>query len=332
MDKRSEAMVRTLRAPDARGTFARLMSLVAIDLGGTKLASALFSQDGELLRRDSVLLDGREGRDVGALIVERVTALDAGDGGVMAVGVAVPGIYRAERGTVWAPNIAGWDDYPLGAELRNALGPGVRVRVDSDRAACVLGEAWCGAARGCENVAFVTVGTGIGVGLLVDGRVLRGHADIAGAIGWLAVRQPYLSGYRDCGCLEHHASGPGLLKVARERGSPIQTTNDLFDAYNAGDSIATAVLDDAIALWGMMAANLVSLFNPQMIVFGGGIFGPAARFLDRIRDEAARWAQPISMRQVRFVVSSLGGDAPLFGAASLVLTAARHAPRKERIT
>ena len=307
------------------------MSLVSIDLGGTKLASALFGLDGELLRRDSVPLAGREREDVGALIVEQATALDTSDGGVTAVGVAVPGIYRADRGTVWAPNIPGWDDYPLLEELTRALGSGVQVRIDSDRAACVLGEVWCGAARGCENAAFVTVGTGIGVGLLVDGRVLRGHADIAGAIGWLAVRQPYLPDYRDRGCLEHHASGPGLLKAARAQGSTATTTNDLFDSYDAGDSIATAVLDDAVALWGMMAANLVSLVNPEMIVFGGGIFGPASRFLDRIRDEAARWAQPISMSQVRFVVSMLGGDAPLYGAASLVLTAARHAPRVERV-
>jgi glucokinase len=325
-------MVRTLRAPGARGTFARLMSLVAIDLGGTKLASALFSLDGELLRRASVPLAARTGREVGTLIVEQVTALESSVGGVTAVGVAVPGTYRAERGTVWAPNIPGWDDYPLLEELSRAFGPGVTVRIDSDRAACVLGEAWCGAARGCENIAFVTVGTGIGVGLLVDGRVLRGHADIAGAIGWLAVRQPYVPGYRACGCLEYHASGPGLLKVARERGSKTTNTNDLFDAYDAGDPIATTVLDDAVAFWGMMAANLVSLFNPQMIVFGGGIFGPAARFLDRIRDEAAQWAQPIGMRQVRFVVSALGGDAPLYGAASLVLSAAQYAPQRERVT
>ena len=308
------------------------MPLAAIDLGGTKLASALFRQDGEILRRDAVPLAGRQGRDVGALIVEQVTSLGASDEDVTAVGVAIPGIYRSERGTVWAPNIPDWDDYPLLAELRGALGPDVTVRIDSDRAACVLGETWCGAARGCENAAFVTVGTGIGVGLLVDGRVLRGHADIAGAIGWLAVRQPYLPAYRDCGCLEHHASGPGLMKVARQRGSGVASTNDLFDAYDAGDSIATAVLDDAVSLWGMMAANLVSLFNPQMIVFGGGIFGPAARFLDRIRDEAARWAQPISTGQVQFVVSELGGDAPLYGAASLVLTSAQQEPRRERVT
>ena len=303
------------------------MSLLAIDLGGTKLASARFSLDGELLRRDAVQLAGREGRAVGALVAEQGRALRSRDDDVTAVGVAVPGIYRAERGTVWAPNIPGWDDYPLLEELQAALGRDAAVRIDSDRAACVLGEAWRGAARGTENAAFATVGTGIGVGLLVDGHVLRGHADIAGAIGWLAVRQPYLPAYRECGCLEHHASGPGLLKVARARGAAAGlTTTDLFTAYDEGDPIAIAVLDDAISLWGMMAANVVSLFNPEVLVFGGGIFGPASRFLDRIRREAAQWAQPISMGQVRFAVSELGGDAALYGAAKLALTAAAPKP------
>jgi glucokinase len=85
--------------------------------------------------------------------------------------------------------------------------------------------------------------------------------------------------------------------------------------------MAVAVLDNAIELWGMAAANLVSLFNPEIIVFGGGVFGPAARFLDRIRDEARRWAQPIAIEQVRFVVSTLAGDAGLFGAGRLAMLA-----------
>lgn len=291
------------------------MPLLALDLGGTKLASGLFSTDGELFQRDSTLLAGRRGRDVGALIAERVAAVRQ-QAVVTAVGIAVPGIYRAERGTVWAPNIPGWDDYPLLRELQQAVGADVAVTIDSDRAACVLGESWCGAAQGSRNAIFVAVGTGIGVGLLVDGRVLRGHGDIAGAAGWLAVRQPHRAEYVDCGCLEYHASGPGLLKVA----SPSQrypTTADLFAAYDAGDRVAREVVDDAVGLWGMMAANLVSLFNPEIIVFGGGVFGPASRLLDRIRAEATCWAQPISMQQVRFAVSALGGDAGLYGAARL---------------
>lgn len=254
---------------------------------------------------------------------------------ITAVGVAVPGIYRAERGTVWAPNVPGWDDYPLRDELCRALGGDTSVVIDSDRAACILGEAWNGAARGARDAIFLAVGTGIGAGILVDGRVLRGHADIAGAVGWLALDRPFRDAYVSCGCFEYHAAGPGLTTVAREmleampdyagelrRLAPSDvTTARLFAAFDRGDEVATRVLHDAIEFWGMASANLVSLFNPETIVFGGGVFGPAVRFLERIRIEAARWAQPISIGQVRFVASTLGGDAGLYGAARLALDA-----------
>ena len=98
------------------------------------------------------------------------------------------------------------------------------------------------------------------------------------------------------------------------------SASDIFAASDAGDLLAMKVLDNAIELWGMAAANLVSLFNPAMIVFGGGIFGPAAKFLDRIEAQARKWAQPIAINQVQFVASSLGSDAGLYGAARLGMT------------
>lgn len=316
------------------------MTVIAIDLGGTKLATAACSADGDILHRDIVPLDGCTGAAVGALVAERARAMRdrvRAEGGqpVHAVGVAVPGIHRAERDTVWAPNIPGWDDYPLGAELADSLGGGVRVAVDSDRAACILGETWRGIARGARDAIFLTVGTGIGAGILVDGRVLRGHADIAGAIGWLALDRPFRDAYVSCGCFEHHASGPGIAAVARERlaadaaydgelrrVAPRELTAEhVFAALERADPVATAVLDEAVDFWAMAAANLVSLFNPEIIVFGGGVFGPAARFVDRIRAEATRWAQPVAIRDTLFAASTLGGDAVLLGAARLTMLA-----------
>jgi len=314
------------------------VSVIAIDLGGTKIASAVVAAAGEIGARDHALLGGRGGADVAALIVEQCIAMRAaaragGDSEPSAVGIAVPGIYRADRGTVWAPNIPEWDDYPLRAELCRALGDGTRVVVDSDRAAYILGETWRGAARGARDAIFLAVGTGIGAGILVNGSVLRGHADIAGAIGWMALDRPFRDPYVGCGCFESHASGPGLTSVARRLvetspayagelrsvGGRELSTARLFDAYDRGDDVARRTLDEAIEFWGMAAANLVSLFNPETIIFGGGVFGPAVRFLDRIYAEARRWGQPISMEQVRFVASALGGDAGLYGAACLAL-------------
>lgn len=315
------------------------MSVIAVDLGGTKIASAIVSRDGTILGRRHAMLDRRRGRDVAHLLIgecQELLTLVGGDA-PEAIGVAVPGIFRAGRGTVWAPNIPGWDDYPLRGELQAAIDSGIPVIVDSDRAACIVGETWLGAACGARDAIFLAVGTGVGAGILVDGRVVRGHADIAGAIGWLALDRPYSGRYDSCGCLEYHASGPGLTNVARELlaadsgAASVLDPNDLstarlFESYDRGDRVARRVLDEAIQFWGMTTANLVSLFNPEAIIFGGGVFGPATRFLDRIGAEARQWAQPISMTQVRLLPSALGGDAALLGAARLALDARDSSP------
>ncbi|HET9439786.1 MAG TPA: ROK family protein [Longimicrobiales bacterium] len=285
--------------------------ILALDLGGTKLAGALFTPDGAIRQRATYALDGRQGSEVGALILEAVQQFKQ-YGPIGSVGVAVPGIYRTATGTVWAPNIPGWDDYPLRAELSAALDGGVACAVESDRTCYILGEVWQGNARGARNAVFLAVGTGIGAGIMVDGRIIRGHADITGAIGWLALDRPYEDGYRECGNFEYYASGPGIARAAQ------MTTEEVF-AARTRDPHARAAIDRAVAYWGMAVANLVSLLNPEVIVFGGGVFGPAAELLDDIYREALQWAQPISIRQVKIVSSALGGDAGLYGAARVAL-------------
>jgi glucokinase len=310
-------------------------SVIGLDLGGTKIAAALFPRRGEPAHRETIALAGRTGRDVGALLVDRVrTLLGAAERGGMpaaGVGIAVPGIYRGGTGTVWAPNIPGWEDYPLVEELRAAVPDGVAVRVDSDRACAILGETWRGGAAGERNAIFLVVGTGIGAGILVEGRIVRGAGGAAGAIGWLALDRPYREDYEAVGCFEYHASGPGIAAKARRlvqadasyhgvlrRGDlGTLTARHVLAACDDGDPIAVRVLDEAVVYWGMAVANLVSLFNPATIVFGGGLFGPAVKYLERIHAEATRWAQPISIRQVTLRGSQLGDDAVLYGAGRL---------------
>jgi glucokinase len=320
------------------------MSVIGLDLGATKIAAALFPTGGEPTHRRTVSLDGRTGSGVGALLTEQVcrlmAAADREGGPATGVGIAVPGIYRAATETVWAPNIPGWDDYPLAAELRDAIPGDLPILVDSDRACAILGETWCGGAAGVRNAIFLAVGTGIGAGILVDGRILRGVGDAAGAIGWMALDRTYREGYEAVGCFEYHASGPGMAAKARRlvgakdsydgellhgRDTAL-TAQDVFAAYDRGDPLATRVLDQAVVYWGMSVANLVSLFNPEVIIFGGGVFGPAARFLDRIREEATRWAQPIAIQQVTLQASRLADDAVLYGAARLALRSPPDGP------
>ena len=314
------------------------MAIIGIDLGGTKLASAIFNKEGKILEKDNIHLKSRKGREVGTLITEQIQHFlkeaEERDIQIEAIGISVPGIYYSTSGRIWAPNIPGWDNYPLLKEIQSILNNiNIKVKIDSDRACYILGETWQGAARGCTNAIFVAVGTGIGAGIMVDGKILRGHEDIAGATGWMALDRPFKREYKECGCFEYHASGEGIAKVVRKmlkedtiysgvlRSNNIEkiTSHDIFEAYKIKDPIAVHILDESIEFWGMAVANYVSLFNPEKIIFGGGVFGPAAQFIDRIKEEARKWAQPISIKQVSIVVSELGKDAGLIGAGYLAM-------------
>ncbi len=299
------------------------MPVIAIDLGGTKLAAALFNDEGEILQTTTTALNKRTGSEAGDLIVEQINVLLEFDKEkrltTTALGICVPGIaYRS--GNVWAPNIGGWDDYPLKQHLQSSLDEKISISIDSDRACYILGEAWKGNAQGCSDAIFLSVGTGIGAGIMVHGQVLRGAHDIAGAIGWMGLDRPFDSKYTSCGCFEYNASGEGLVNVYREMIADAEvTTRSIFEAYEKGDPVARKVITNAIECWGMAVANLVSLFNPEKIIFGGGVFGPALRFLDDIYEEAKRWAQPISIQQVKLSAAALGNEAGLYGAARLAL-------------
>ncbi len=309
------------------------MSVIGIDLGGTKVAGALFDSSEKMTAKDVRLLDGATGDQVGDMVVKVINSLiENSTEKVEAIGVCVPGIVFSKTDIVWAPNIPGWDKYPLKAKIENAISDkDIRVCIESDRTCYILGEVWKGAAKGCENAIYVAVGTGIGAGILIDGHVLHGANDIVGATGWMALQYPYVEEYIPTGCFEYYASGNGIatqahraLRCARHYNGvlaekPIDdvTSHDVFDAYTKGDHIAAKVLDKAIEMWGMGAANLVSLFNPEKVIFGGGVFGPAGMFIRRIYDEACKWGQPISMESVEFCVSEIQGEAAIYGSAYL---------------
>jgi glucokinase len=298
------------------------MAVIGVDLGGTKVSAALFSDKGKMITKEYRLLEGATGSAVGVLIAEMIVSLRSQrpDMPVEAVGICVPGIVYSKRETVWAPNIPGWDNYPLKNDLQAVLGDrSIRIHIASDRTCYILGEVWKGAAQGCADAIYLAVGTGIGAGILLDGRIIHGANDIVGATGWMALEPPYKEDYIPMGCFEYYASGNGIgLQAKKLYGDESKTSYDVFANYGQ-DPVATQILDKAIQFWGMGSANLVSLFNPQKVIFGGGVFGPAVRFIDRIYAEARKWGQPISMRDVKFCPSALEGDAALLGAAYLCL-------------
>ena len=168
---------------------------------------------------------------------------------------------------------------------------------------------------------------------MANGNIINGTRGISGAIGWMALTTPFRDAYASCGCFEQHASGEGIAKSARELLQSEKITTSLlsriplkdikarhvFNAYSYGDPAAIKIIRQCIQYWGMAAANLVSLFNPEKIIFGGGVFGPALQFLPDIMEEACRWAQPVSIKQTKFEPSALGDEACLYGAAFLAL-------------
>jgi glucokinase len=227
-------------------------------------------------------------------------------------GVIVPGIYDPVTGSAWAPNLWGDAQVPLADELGRELP--VPVHVDSDRVGYVLGERWCGVARGLADVVFLAVGTGIGAGLVCGGRVVRGARGIAGAVGWFALRDGMREEYARMGCFEAEAAGPAL---ARKAG--FATAEEAVAAARGGQEAARRAVADVASCLARGVANLVSAFDPDMVALGGGLMQAGDLFLPLIREGFSTWAQPLSAPRTRIELSSLGERAGLLGAARLAL-------------
>ncbi len=277
--------------------------VLAVDLGGAKTATALVDPAGNMSEaRRLPAADSFEASidQIAASFSERASA----------VGVIVPGIYDASTGRAWAPNLWGRSFYPLRDALRQLLG--VPVAGGSDRAACVLAEQWLGAAIGLGNVVFVAVGTGIGVGVVADGRVVEGAHGAAGAAGWMLAGSPWKPEYAACGGWETEAAGPA---VARRAG--MASAEAVAIAARSGDAKALDALLQTADHLAAGIANLISVLDPEMVILGGGFMQSADLLLERIRSQTLRWTQPVAAAAVRIEKTALGEDAGLLGAARL---------------
>ncbi len=285
-------------------------SVIAIDLGGTKLTAAIVDHDGNVSWREKLqTAAGGLNVTVDQIIGMAEEASGASSAEPRAIGIVVPGIYFHETGNAWAPNLWGHEEVPLRTQLERKLK--LPIIVDSDRAGYVIGERWLGVARGVNNVVFVAVGTGIGAGIIAGGQLIRGHSDIAGAIGWFALNPSAIEIYRQVGCWEAEAAGPGL---ARRFGA--SSAEQVIAASRNGDATAKKAIEETAKYLGMGIANIVSILNPEMVVLGGGLMQAADLFLDPIRRVMAEWAQPVAAQQVRIEMTRLGEDAGLLGAAA----------------
>jgi len=306
------------------GTF-----IAGIDLGGTKILSLCLDATFKVVGRDLRETDAERGPE--AVIESMVASALAAAGGrpLRAAGISTPGPSDPARGIVTTPpNLPGWHDVPLAALISERLG--VPAWIENDANAAALAEHRLGAGRGTQHMVLVTLGTGIGGGLIFDGKLYHGASGAAGELGHMRlVPDGPLCGCGRHGCLEALASGRALGARAREivemqpDGILARLAAEageidarlLEQAANAGDASAEAAIHYAGLQLGAGLTNIVDVFNPEMIVIGGGLRRLGERYVgvaQRVmRSEA--FAQPAA--DVRVVEAELGDEAPALGAA-----------------
>jgi len=305
-----------------------------VDVGGTKISSALFTSEGNILCKDKVAIDRSRAEKPAEQIIGIIGALEerarSEKGELVAIGIDIPGVVFHRTGRVWAPNIPGWEEFPLRDKIQEKVK--FPLILESDRSAYVSGEQWQGIAKGLENVVFLAVGTGIGAGLIIDAKLCHGSEDISGAVGWFALSPEFKEKYSEIGCFEAEASGNSVARKAKElieagesslltgivKGKIENITAEtVVEAAQKNDPVAKKVIDSAIRFLAMGIANIVSILNPEMVVLGGGLFQAGQVFLEPVRKEFKKWAQPLAAQKVRVELSSLGEDAGLYGAGKL---------------
>ena len=307
----------------------------AVDLGGTNLRAANIDRDGRIYDRvRTATPETDKAEDVVNAIAAAVRDCDAESlkrgAQIQAVSVVVPGSVHAETGVVVnAPNIPSLPGFRLASALGEALDRPVLLENDANAAA--LGEMWLGAARNCKTVICLTLGTGVGGAIILDGKLWRGVDGTAGEIGHASV-EPFGGVKCKCGntgCLEVYASATAIVRMTREllasgphsllRSIPTEalTSEEVYRAALAGDEVAFDVMCRLGMHLGVGMANLVNIFNPEMIVIGGGVAAAWDLFAERAREEVKKRAFPVPAGRCQIARAECGDDAGLMGAARL---------------
>ena len=292
--------------------------VLAFDLGGTRLKAGLVVSGEVTALSAEPVAHPEDGDAVVAQLVATGRAL-AGAAAVAAVGASVKGIVDSETGVLAEVNqtLRSLTGRPLAAELRGAFG--VPVAIENDARLYALGEARHGAGMGARNLVGITLGTGIGCGVILDGRpaggLLGGHL----TVDWQGDRC-------DCGnvgCLEMYASAGALTEYARGLGAAPADAEAVFAAAAAGDPACRQAVERLTRMLGVGVVSWIHAYDPEVVVIGGGMAGSAGQFIDGVRAYARAHAWTVPRDKVRIEVSRLREQAALLGAAELALTAGR---------
>ncbi len=321
----------------------RRQYLIGVDLGGTNIVAGALSHDGsEVIAMRSEPTRADQGADavidrmvriIDTVIAETIAHTGARRADVTGIGVGAPGPLERERGiVVTTPNL-GWTNFPLRDVIAERTG--IPVRIDNDANCATLGEWWLGAARGANNVIGMTIGTGIGGGIILDGKLYHGASDVAGEIGHTTID---LTGRRckcgNYGCLEAYASGPSIADRAREAvagdddsllqrmvGGHLErlTAATVYEAAKLGDEVAIDVVRETARFLGTGIANLLNIFNPDVVVMAGGVTQAGDALFEPMRKEVKKRAFRPAVEACRIVPGSLPGSAGVVGAVAAFL-------------
>ena len=315
--------------------------VLGIDIGGTNLVVGSVAEDGSSLHAlasEPTLAEAGEKDVLDRLIALAKRAIEQTrreipGAEIIGIGVGAPGPLDTKSGIVLLTPNLGWENLPLRSIIHERLG--LSAALDNDANCAVLGEWWMGAARGTRTAIGITIGTGIGGGLIIDGKLFHGASDCAGEIGHTTIdtegRRCKCGNY---GCLEAYASGPNIalraieeIQAGAESRLPQYVGGDLrkitaqtvYQAAHDGDNLALEVVNDTAGFLGTAIANLVNVFNPEVVVICGGVTLAGDHLFIPLRREVTRRAFKPAVSVCRIVPCELSGTAGVYGAAKVFL-------------
>ena len=318
--------------------------VIGVDIGGTKIAAGLVDGSGAILYQARTPMAANSGAEAGLAAVvaaiqsvaekvsDKVGAAEQPGGRLRGIGLCAPGPLDPKAGVIInPPNLPCWRNYPLAAEVERALG--TLVKLDNDGNAAALAEARWGAGRGYGNVFYATLGTGIGTGIVFDGRIYHGRTGAAAEGGHVSIdyRGPRC-GCGKRGCIETLAAGPAIARRARAKlaegrpsairelaGNKLEAVSSemVGRAFAQGDALAREVLLETVELLAMWLGNMVDLLEPDIVVMGGGVASMLSPLLDGLREQLPGCCINSRCQEIPLVMARYGADAGIAGGAAL---------------
>ena len=295
-----------------------------IDLGGTTDKIAYFDQTGNMLDKweiPTVTTNGGEQilPDIAASIRAYIDGNNLNETAILGLGIGVPGPVDS-KGVVNKCVNLGWGVFNIAEKLTELTGFPVKAGNDANVAA--LGEYWKGGGQGCENMVFATLGTGVGGGIVIEGRLLHGTHGSGAEIGHMVLNrnETAVCGCGKRGCVEQYCSATGIVRLAGLHGMKDVSCKDIFDAGKAGDPVAKAVLDEYFEYLGECLGTLCSVIDPEIVVLGGGVSKAGEVLLTGVEPVFHKYVFHAASN-VKFALASLGNDAGAYGAFKLALDA-----------